>query len=62
MLSKSESKLWELVLFFYHVCPRDQIQVIRLAGKCFHPLIQLTDLTYFGLEKESHSVTQLAWN
>lgn len=22
---------------------RDQIQVIRLAGKCFHPLSQLTD-------------------
>lgn len=31
---KVRGKLQESVFFFYHVCPGDPSQVVRLDGKC----------------------------
>lgn len=48
----SEANLWEVFLSFYHVGPREQIQVIRLGRKFSYPLSHL-----------AHSVpTFIIWN
>lgn len=36
--------LWEWVLFFYHIGPEDQNQVLRFGGKCLNPLSHLSNL------------------
>lgn len=39
-----EHGLLELIPSFYHVCPHDQTQVIRLSNKCLYSPIYLNGL------------------
>ena len=39
-----EDNLKKLVLFFYHMGPRGQVQVVRLSGKCHYPPSHLAGL------------------
>lgn len=34
---RSEDTLWELVLSFYHICPRDLIRLSNLVTGAFYP-------------------------
>lgn len=40
---KKKDNLGESDLSFYHVCPRDQTQVVRLHGRCLFQLSHLTN-------------------
>lgn len=52
-VEKSEDKLWELVLAFYHVGLGDQIQTFRLSSKCPYPQSHLAGLIFsFFLKKK----------
>lgn len=48
MCVRSEDNLWEFVLSFHHVSPRDHTRALRLGWKCVHRQSHL-DSPFFPL-------------